>query len=168
MSGAAIAEYLASRRYLVVATTRADGRPHVAPSAFLLAAERFWLPVTAGTVRERNVRRSSYVSLVLAEGDDADHKAVLSEGPAEVVAAPEDRVAAEWTRRQGPLPEWATGWIVVSPEKLFTYDAGLPEAEVLGWTCEACGDSFTTHTGEAPKCPSCGSGSARMAAEPFL
>lgn len=167
MSGAAVADYLSSRRYLAVATVRKDGRPHAALSAFLFSGERFWLPTTAGTARERNVRRSGYVSLVIAEGDGGDHRAVLSEGPAEVVPAVAAPVLEEWSQRHGEVPEWADSWIAVTPVKLFSYDAGLPE-HLVGWRCETCGDTFTAHGGEEPNCPSCGSPSASVATEPFL
>lgn len=168
MNAAAVAEYLAQRRYLVVATVRKDGRPHAALSAFAFTGRRFWLPTMAGTARERNVRTRRYVSLVVAEGEDSDHKAVLTEGPAELVADLDDAAVDAWCARHGSVPEWADAWITVEPSKLFSYDAGDPERKLMGWTCEACGDTFTTHTRQAPRCPSCGKNSVRIAAEPFL
>lgn len=168
MSGAGVAEYLSRRRYLVISTVRRTGRPHAALSAFVFGDGHFWLPTMAGTARERNVSASRYVSLVVAEGDNADHRAVLSEGPADVAAELDAAVVETWTSRHGDIPDWADAWITVGPTKLFSYDAGAPERELVGWTCESCGDTFTTHTGEAPLCPSCGGGSARLAAEPFL
>lgn len=168
MNAAAVAEYLAQRRYLVVATVRKDGRPHAALSAFAFACRRFWLPTMAGTIRGRNVRAGRYVSLVVAEGEGSDHKAVLSEGPAQLVADLDEGVVEAWCERHGSLPEWADAWIRVEPSKLFSYDARALERELMGWTCEACGDTFTTHSGQAPLCPSCGKDSVRIAAEPFL
>lgn len=168
MSASDLAHYLARRRYLVIATVRKDGRPHAALSAFVFSGKSFWLPTMSGTARERNVRTTGFVSLVVAEGDGADHKAVLSEGPAEVLPGLEGSAAAAWSERHGDRPAWATAWIKVEPTKVFSYDAGAPEHVLVGWTCEACGDTFTTHSGEAPRCPSCGGGSARVAAEPFL
>ena len=168
MSGFAVAAYLARREYLVVATVRNSGRPHAALSAFVFTGEAFWLPTMAGTARERNVRASGHVSLVIAEGDGADHKAVLAEGAAEVRSEPEDPVVGAWTERHGKVPDWASAWIRVELSRVFSYDAGWPEDELVGWRCEGCGDTYTTHAGEAPRCPSCGSGSARVATEPFL
>lgn len=168
MNAAAVAEYLVQRRYLVVATVREDGRPHAALSAFAFASRRFWLPTMAGTARGRNVRAGRYVSLVVAEGEGSDHKAVLCEGPAELVADPDKGVVDAWSERHGSLPEWADAWIRVEPSKLFSYDAGAPERDLMGWTCEACGDTFTTNEGDAEVCPSCGGSDLRAASEPFL
>ena len=168
MTGSAVAAYLSRRKYLTIATVRSSGRPHAALSAFVFSGDAFWLPTMAGTARERNVRSGGYVSLVVAEGDDADHKAVLAEGTAEVRPKPDDAMVAAWTEKHGKLPAWASAWIKVDPAKLFSYDAALPEDELVGWRCESCGDTYTTHTGQAPLCPTCGSGSARVATEPFL
>ena len=168
MTGSAVAAYLSRRQYLTIATVRSSGRPHAALSAFVFSGEGFWLPTMAGTARERNVRATGYVSLLVAEGDGADHRAVLAEGKAEVVSELAAPAVRGWAERQGKVPQWASAWIRVKPAKLFSYDAGLPEDELVGWRCESCGDTYTTHTGEAPRCPSCGSGSARVATEPFL
>lgn len=169
MSGAEMAEYLTRRRYLVVSTARKDGRPHAALSAFVLGNERFWLPTMVGTARERNVRVSRYVSLVVAEGDSADHKAVLSEGPAEVASDVEEAVVDIWNSRHGELPDWADAWITVTPAKLFSYDARAPEHHLMGWTCETCGDTFMAHGSvDSVVCRSCGGSDVRPAAEPFL
>lgn len=168
MSGAALADYLARRSYLVMATVRSSGRPHAALSAFVFSNHNFWLPTMAGTARERNVRAVRAVSLVVAEGDDADHRAVLIEGSAEVLPEPTASALEQWTQRHEKLPDWADSWIKVAPAKLFSYDAALPEQELVGWTCETCGDTYTAHERESPRCPSCGGESARVAAEPFL
>lgn len=168
MSGAALADYLARRRYLVMATVRSSGRPHAALSAFVFSNHRFWLPTMAGTARERNVRAVRAVSLVVAEGDGADHRAVLIEGSAEVLLEAEASAAHYWTQRHDKPPDWADSWIKVAPTKLFSYDAALPAQELIGWTCELCGDTFTAHSGEVPRCPSCGNAAARVATEPFL
>ena len=167
MSAAAVAAYLEHRRYLLIATVRADGRPHAAMSAFVFAAERFWLPTMEGTARARNLRGTPYASLVVADGDSADHKAVLSEGPVTVVARPEQVAVASWEARDGKLPEWAECWLELRPEKLFSYDAGAPEP-LIGWRCDACGDAFTSHSSDDPRCPSCGSHRTAHATEPFL
>ncbi|MEA2499566.1 MAG: hypothetical protein QOH26_1971 [Actinomycetota bacterium] len=41
-------------------------------------------------------------------------------------------------------------------------------APVVVLKCDECGDTYTTHVGATPMCPSCGSTSASPAAEPFL
>jgi len=47
-------------------------------------------------------------------------------------------------------------------------EADVADVELIGWTCNSCGDTFTTHAGATPTCPSCGGSSTRPATEPFL
>ncbi|HJR45691.1 MAG TPA: pyridoxamine 5'-phosphate oxidase family protein [Actinomycetota bacterium] len=175
MGAGAVAAYLDLRRYLIVSTVRPSGSPHAALSAFVFAGECFWLPTMEGTARARNLASTPYASIVVADGDGADHKAVLAEGRTELVARPEPAAVDAWNARDGRLPEWASRWIELRPEKLFSYDAGLPEPiqnetpeTLVGRRCDECGDTFTVHPGDAARCPSCGSDATGVASEPFL
>ncbi len=119
-----LASYLDRREYAVVGSARADGRPHAAMSVFIRRGTTFWLPTMAGSVRERNVGRTPWLTLVIAEDDDTRHIAVITEGPAEVVEpanVPEDVRAAL-------VADWVSSWIKVSAERLLSYadkDAAL-------------------------------------------
>jgi hypothetical protein len=89
LSAAQLASYLDRRAFAVVGSTRADGRPHAAMSIYIRRGTTFWLPTMTGSVRERNLRGTPWLTMVIAEGDHPVHIAVIAEGPAEVVAPPE-------------------------------------------------------------------------------
>lgn len=167
MDAGGLSVYLEERRYLMVSTVRRSGKPHVALSAFVFQGERFWMPTMEGTARARNLAHRPYASLAVADGDGADHKAILAEGPVTLVPTPEPAAITAWEARDGKLPEWADTWIELRPQKLFSYDAGAPEP-LIGWRCEACGDAFTSHSVDDQRCPSCGSHRTSHATEPFL
>ncbi|MBA2313422.1 MAG: pyridoxamine 5'-phosphate oxidase family protein [Actinobacteria bacterium] len=62
MDGYLLEQVLRTRSYLVVATTRGDGRPHATPSSFIWLDGKIWLPTephTRGpaTSRLRRMRR---------------------------------------------------------------------------------------------------------------
>src|SRR3984957_13591578 len=86
LDAAQLASYLARRAFAVVGSTRADGRPHAAMSSYVRRGATFWLPTVAGAVRERNLRGTPWLTMVIAEGDHGEHVVVILEGPAEVVA----------------------------------------------------------------------------------
>jgi hypothetical protein len=85
LSGAQLASYLDRRAFAVVGSARPDGRPHAAMSSYIRRGATFWLPAVAGSVRERNLRATPWLAMVIAEGDRGEHIAVLIEGPAEVI-----------------------------------------------------------------------------------
>ncbi len=125
MDGEALADFLGSRRYGTIATSRPDGRPHATPTAFLVHGREVWLPATRGTARVRNVRALAYAVIVVSEGEDDRHATVVMEGAARVVLPGElsESVEAGWVEKFGSLPQWATHWIVVTPSRLFSYRA---------------------------------------------
>lgn len=117
LSAQQLVSYLGRRRFAVVGSTRADGRPHAAMSLFVRRSTTFWLPTMAGSVRERNLRGTPWLAMVIAENDHPQHVAVIVEGPAEVVTpaeVPAD-VRAEVTG------DWVTAWIRVAAERLLSY-----------------------------------------------
>jgi hypothetical protein len=114
LTGAQVEAVLASGRYAVVASTRPDGRPHLAPTSFRLVGGELWLPTVAGAVRARNVRHQPWLALSVTEGAGDTHLAVLVEGPARVTAEPPPG---------GDVPEWAAEWIVLTPRRVLSYAA---------------------------------------------
>jgi len=117
LSAEQLADYLDRRRYAVVGTARKDGRPHAAMSVYVRRGTTFWLPTMAGSVRERNVRRTPWLTLVIAEQDDSRHIAVITEGPTEVVEPSE----VPQDVREELTADWVSSWIRVNAERLLSY-----------------------------------------------
>lgn len=117
LSGAQLAGYLDRRKYAVVGSARADGRPHAAMSVYIRRDTTFWLPTMAGSVRERNLRGTPWLTMVVAEGDDGAHIAALIEGPAETVTP--DSVPADV--RAAATGDWISAWIRLTAERLLSY-----------------------------------------------
>jgi hypothetical protein len=117
LSAAQLASYLDRRAFAVVGSTRPDGRPHTAMSVYIRRGARFWLPTMAGSVRERNLRGTPWLTMVIAEGDHPEHIAVLIEGPAEVVAPPQ--VPADV--RAAAASDGVSTWICLTAERLLSY-----------------------------------------------
>lgn len=117
LSAAQLASYLDRRAFAVVGSTRTDGRPHAAMSVYTRRDTSFWLPAMAGSVRERNLRGTPWLTMVIAEGDHPEHIAVITEGPAEVVSLsdvpPDVRAAAPG--------DWVSAWICLTAERLLSY-----------------------------------------------
>jgi hypothetical protein len=122
MTGTQLAGYLEHRTYAVASSTRPDGRAHAAPTLFTAYAEAFWLPTLGTAVRPRNVRANPWLALSVIEGEHDAHAAVLTEGPAEVLTEVPSEVRDTTERRNndGDL-EWATVWLRMTPERLFSF-----------------------------------------------
>jgi predicted pyridoxine 5'-phosphate oxidase superfamily flavin-nucleotide-binding protein len=119
LTAAQLASYLDRRAFAVVGSARADGRPHAAMSSYARRGATFWLPAVAGSVRERNLRATPWLTMVVAEGDHGEHIAVLIEGPAQAVAPSE--VPADV--RATATGEWVSTWIRLTAERLLSYAA---------------------------------------------
>ena len=130
MTGPQLAGYLARRTYALASTTRRDGRPHAAPTLFSLHAEAFWLPTLGRAVRVDNVRCYPWLALSVLEGEHDAHAAVLAEGPAEVLeTAPQEVRDITEVRNRGGNLDWATAWLRMTPERLFTFaEVAWPDA----------------------------------------
>jgi hypothetical protein len=50
-------------------------------SVYIRRGTTFWLPTMAGSVRERNLRGTRWLTIVIAEGDHPEHVAAIAEGP---------------------------------------------------------------------------------------
>jgi hypothetical protein len=117
LDAAQLTSYLDRRAYAVVGSARADGRPHSAMSTYIRRGATFWLPTVAGSVRERNLRTKPWLTMVIAEGDNDDHIAVLIEGSAEVVEP--SLVPADV--RAAVTGDWISAWIRLTAERLLSY-----------------------------------------------
>jgi len=122
MTGAQLAGYLSRRTYALASSTRRDGRPHAAPTLFSVYAEAFWLPTLGGAARLGNVRSHPWLALSIIEGEHDTHAAVLTEGPAEVLATvPGDVRSITGLRNGGSSLDWATAWLRMTPQRLFSF-----------------------------------------------
>lgn len=131
MDAAGLAVFLDSRRYGVLATARSDGRPHATPIAFCVWDRAFWVASARGA-RLRNLRANLSASIVIMEGEDEAHRAVIAEGP--VTLHPTGTLQtmpaafqALVQKRLGDVIAWATALIELRPERLFSYDASKKE-----------------------------------------
>ena len=124
LTGAQLAGYLDRRAFAVVATTRADGRPHAAMCSYIRRGAIFWLPTVTGAVRERNVIHQPWVSLVVSQGEHREHVIVIVEGSAAIVA-PGDVPPDVRSRASS---DWVGSWIRVRAERVMSYaaDGALP------------------------------------------
>jgi hypothetical protein len=131
MTGPQLAGYLTRRTYALASSTRPDGRPHAAPTLFSIYAEAFWLPTLGSAARLRNVRAHPWLALSVVEGEHDTHAAVLTEGPAEVLdTVPDDVWRITEQRNNGGSLNWATNWLRMTPERLFSFaEVGWPEVD---------------------------------------
>ena len=84
--------FLAEWRNLIVAGTRADGRPHVTPAWFYWDGERFYVSTTWGRLKYTIFRRDPRAQLVI--DDPAGLRAVLIPATVEI----REDTAAELSR----------------------------------------------------------------------
>ncbi|HJQ29731.1 MAG TPA: PPOX class F420-dependent oxidoreductase [Rubrobacter sp.] len=85
-------------RTAILATVRADGRPHVAPIWFDLDGDTIVFTTGESTVKGRNMGREPRVSLCVDEDDPPFHFVVI-EGTAELTA--DDPDLLHWAKRLG-------------------------------------------------------------------
>lgn len=121
-----LASVLAELVYGVLATARPDGRAHASPVAFSVADEAFWIATVPG-VRLRNLRAVPWASFVLSEGQrEGAHRALTAEGPVRLhedadFAGARVRLDADWARRHGHAPDWASALVELRPERVFSH-----------------------------------------------
>jgi hypothetical protein len=78
------------------ASTRPDGRPHLVPIWFVFVDGRFYVCTTDASVKVRNIRAGSSVTVSLERGDQP----VIAEGHGKVLHRPYPaRVADEFARK---------------------------------------------------------------------
>ncbi len=123
MDAPGLRAFLDERRYCVLATTTANGRAQARPVAFTVFQEVFWFGTVAGG-RLRNLERRPWISVVIAEGEGDEHRAVAVDGPVTLHREPPDGLLDLWETRFGSRAEWAVVWFELRPERLYSYDAG--------------------------------------------
>jgi hypothetical protein len=112
--------------YGVLATARPDGRAHASPVAFSVEGEAFWIATVRG-VRVRNLRAVPWASIVLSEGQrEGAHRALTAEGPVRLhegadFATARARLDDDWARRHGHAADWATAFVELRPERVFSH-----------------------------------------------
>jgi PPOX class probable F420-dependent enzyme len=84
--------FLAERRNVIVAGTRADGRPHLTPNWFHWDGRRFYVSTTRGRVKYAVFRRDPRAQL--AVDDSTGFRAVLASATVEI----REDIAAELPR----------------------------------------------------------------------
>jgi hypothetical protein len=83
------------------------------------------MPVPRGSRRCSlgNLERTPWASIVVAEGDAREHRAVAADGPATIRSHPSEELLAIWEARHGSRAEWAAAWFEVQPTRLISYSA---------------------------------------------
>jgi nitroimidazol reductase NimA-like FMN-containing flavoprotein (pyridoxamine 5'-phosphate oxidase superfamily) len=120
MSADELGAFLDERRYCILATTSGRGRPQARPVAFSPVGDSLWFATGTGG-RLRNLERTPWVSVVVADGDRGAHRAVTLDGPVTLVAEPPGEVLGEWERRFDGRADWAISWFELRPERVFSY-----------------------------------------------
>jgi nitroimidazol reductase NimA-like FMN-containing flavoprotein (pyridoxamine 5'-phosphate oxidase superfamily) len=120
MSASELESFLAERTYCVLATTTGRNRPQARPVAFTALGDSIWFATVAGG-RLRNIERTPWVSVVIAEGEGDEHRAIAADGPVTVFEAPTAALLEVWEQRFGSLAEWAAAWFELRAERLFSY-----------------------------------------------
>ena len=114
--------------YAVLATTRPDGRPHASPVGYVPTNERLWMASVAGAARLKNLREQPTAVLVVMEGVDEEHVALIVEGTVRRHADPEaildDWMRDAWRERFGTELTWAGSLIELEPTKVLSYGHG--------------------------------------------
>jgi hypothetical protein len=124
-----LAALLERHPYCVLATSRADGRAHAAPVAFVVHEGAFWFATVAG-LRLRNLAACAWAALVVMEGN-ADvgeagqaHHALTAEGPVSLHEIGDWQLfKTEWLRRHTDPPTWASALVELRPKRLFSHAA---------------------------------------------
>ena len=123
--------FLTRKQYAVMATTRPNGKPLASMILFLVWRNAFWLPSTKGAVRLTNLSSQPWASLVITEGEDSNHTAVVVEGPTVTHGGESmsrifgDGLADVWDRHVTHSHDWVAALIELTPDRLLSF-RGLP------------------------------------------
>ncbi len=120
MTGDELEAFFDELRYCVLASATRKGRPQARPVAFIVFDHALWFGTGAGG-RLRNVERTPWVSAVVSDRDGDAHRAVVADGAVVIADSPPDGLLERWEMRFGTRPDWATHWLKLCPERLFSY-----------------------------------------------
>ena len=110
----------AGTRSAVMATTRADGRPHAVPVWYAMDGDDVLVNTGADTVKGRDLARDPRVALVVHD-DRPPYAFVMVEGVAELLGEPEAvRAGSALIGRHYLDPQALDGWVAyaTSPGKV--------------------------------------------------
>jgi nitroimidazol reductase NimA-like FMN-containing flavoprotein (pyridoxamine 5'-phosphate oxidase superfamily) len=117
-----LASFLEERRYCVLATATARGRPQARPVAFIPFGDALWF-ATGASGRLGNLERTPWISVVVSEGEREQHRAVVADGPVTISDAPPEGLLDSWEDRFGSRADWAVAWFELRPERLYSYSS---------------------------------------------
>lgn len=121
MDAVELESFLDEHTYCVLATASPQSRAQARPVAFIVVHGSFWFATVRGG-RLRNIDRTPWASMVVAEGQGESHRAVAADGPV-LVAEPSEGLKDAWEDRIGSRADWAAAWFELIPERLFSYAA---------------------------------------------
>jgi hypothetical protein len=81
-----------------------------------------WFASVAGA-RLRSLERTRWASVVVAEGDAGEHRAVVVDWPVAITRQPSKQLLSEWKARHGSRAQWAAAWFEIQPTGLLSYAA---------------------------------------------
>jgi len=134
--------FLAEERTCRVATTGADGHPHVMPMWFVWESGRLWLNSIVKSQRWTDLTRHPYVAVVVDAGRDFHElRGVEIRGEIQIVGdvprttapvseleRPEALMAAKYSASGRFVPDGRHAWLRVTPTKLVSWDFRKNEA----------------------------------------
>jgi len=81
-----IATFLAAPRHAILGTNTRNGPPQLSPVWYLFEEGKFYISITTGTAKYRNLRRDPRLSLCI-DGGHPDYRTVIVYGVAEFLPA---------------------------------------------------------------------------------
>ena len=136
MTPAEVDAFLSAGRTCRVATTGADGRPHVVPLWFVWDGTSLWLYSIVRSQRWADLDRDPRVAVVVDTGETYDQlRGVEIAGTAEPVgpvpraggpvpetAGPERLFARKYAGIDEFVPDGRHGWLRIRPDKVVSWD----------------------------------------------
>jgi PPOX class probable F420-dependent enzyme len=137
MTPAEVDAFLATEHTCRVATTGADGRPHVAPLWFVWDGGALWLNSTVHSQRWTDLTRDPRIAVVVDAGERYDQLRGVElagtatpvgpvpredTGPVAELAGPELLFARKYAGTDTFTPDGRHAWLRVDPEKITSWD----------------------------------------------